>query len=194
LPIEDKIVQILDFVELKDSYAVYLEKIKSFSQLFPILKEEDKGKLQSELIRLKNMKIEFYRNSSQNLFHMWDLIEKQEKFEILPKLVRFAETLPTSSATIEQSFSNVKLLKTQLRNRLSEKSLKGLILVGQEFREKQDIEIGNEVITLYKKVRQEFISGKENVLKIESLAPEPPLEKVPESDLIKKFKHSLNSY
>jgi len=41
----------------------------------------------------------------------------------MPKIVRVAETLPTSSASLEQNFSIILLLKTDIRNSLSEESL-----------------------------------------------------------------------
>ena len=114
----------------------------------------------SEMGELKKGKIEHYRDSSINNLHFWDRLEKHENLKILAKLARLAETLPTSSATIEQSFSNVKLLKTDIRNRLNEASLEGLFLVGQEFREKNKLTVTPQMITLYRKVHEEFNAGK----------------------------------
>ena len=65
------------------------------------------------------------------------MLEREENFKVLSKLARLAQTLPTSSAPIEQSFSIIKLLKTDLRNSLTEESLEGLIFVGEEFRDKK---------------------------------------------------------
>ena len=83
------------------------------------------------------MKIEHYRDTSLNILYLWDCLEKHEHLSLFPHIARLAETLPTSSATIEQSFSNLKLLKTDLRNRQGESSLERLFFVGQEFREKE---------------------------------------------------------
>ena len=91
---------------------------------------------------------------------MWDKIERSERLSMIPKLARLAESLPTSSATIEQSFSNIKLIKTDLRNRLGELSLEGLILVGQEFRSEKKIIIEEPMLSLYKNVCSGFYKKK----------------------------------
>jgi len=81
-------------------------------------------------------------------------------------VVRFAEALPTSSATIEQSFSVIKLVKTDRRNRLQELSLEGLILIGQEFRIKSPESIINErIIELATPVIKRFIAKKKTIFK-----------------------------
>lgn len=65
---------------------------------------------------------------------MWDGIEHFEKLEVLPRIVRLAETLPTAPTTLEQLSLIINLIKTDLRNKLNEFSLEGFILIGQEFR------------------------------------------------------------
>jgi len=64
---------------------------------------------------------------------MWDRIERTEKQILVSKLVRITEPFTTPSATIKQSFSNIKLLKNDLRNRIDELNLEGLFLVGKQF-------------------------------------------------------------
>jgi len=103
------LIDILDFVELKDEFPVLKSKIKTFNNKFNIIKEEEKENLKSELVKLKDIKVEYYRNNSTSLLHMWDCIEKEEKLELLSKITKVAQTLPTSSASIEQSFSTLKL-------------------------------------------------------------------------------------
>jgi len=56
-----------------------------------------------------------------------------------------AQSLPTSSASIEQAFSIMKLLKTDKRNQLSNDTFEALILVNQEFKTKGEITINEEM-------------------------------------------------
>ena len=163
LPLENELVNDLDFVELKDTYVILKQKMKRLCDKFNLFQnEEEKVVFKNELLQLKNLRAEYYRETSQNTLNMWDRIEKMEKWTLIPKLVRIAESLPTSSATIEQSFSNIKLLKNDLRNRLSELSLEGLILVGQEFRNKQKIPINEKIIQLYQKCKENQSKKVEN--------------------------------
>ena len=41
----------------------------------------------------------------------------------LGKLAAIVEVLPVTTATVERTFSNIKLIKTRLRSRLSEETL-----------------------------------------------------------------------
>ena len=66
---------------------------------------------------------------------MWDKIQTQEKLILIPKLAYFAEALPTTSAGIEQSFSQIKLFKSDLRNRLNEATLEGSLYFSRVSRE-----------------------------------------------------------
>ena len=159
LPLENDMVEIIDFVELKDTYPSLKEKISKFCEKFDIIKEEMKSQFKQELIQLKGIlqsKILFYKETSIDTLHLWDLLEKEEKLEILPRIARIAETLPTSSAPVEQSFSIVKLLKTDIRNSLTEESLEGLMLVGEEFREKQYLNSSKEMLDRYNIVKADF--------------------------------------
>ena len=87
LPLEDEIVGLLDFVDLKDTYIVLKQKIKEFARRFKMIDEGNKAKFKEELVKLRDLKTEFYRETSINLHHMWDRIEKQENFTLIPKIV-----------------------------------------------------------------------------------------------------------
>jgi len=126
LPLDNSLIDIFDFVELKDNFMVLKEKIKQFNKKFNIIGEENMTKLKEELIKLKNTKIEFYRNSTNSLLHMWDRLEKEENLVFLPKIMKATQTLPTSSATIESRFPIIKLLKTSTWNKLSRSNLEGI--------------------------------------------------------------------
>jgi len=157
LPFEDKLVDILDFVSLKDPISVFKKKLLYFCDFFNLLTEEDKPVLQEELIKLKSAKISFYQDSSSSILHMWDRIKLKEKLNLIAKIVYYTESLPTTSAGLEQSFSQVKLMKTDLRNRLGEETLEGLMLISQEFGEKAGLEINEKVIELFIDVKKNLI-------------------------------------
>ena len=80
-------------------------------------------------MKLKSVKLDFYKNSSDGNLHFWDRKKDQENLSLIPKIIFFAETLPTTSAGIEQSFSLLKLFKTERRNQLQDSTLEGLIMV-----------------------------------------------------------------
>lgn len=153
LPFQNKLVESLDFVDLKDSLTVFKQKLTYFCDYFHLLTEEDKPLLLEELARLKNIKISHYQENSSSLLHMWDKIQTQEKLVLIPKLAYFAEALPTTSAGIEQSFSQIKLFKSDLRNRLSEATLEGLVFIFQEFQE-------NNTVCVSEKLMKSFVETK----------------------------------
>ena len=82
LPLGDDLVQWLDFVELKDIFPCLKKKIEKFCKEFNLAQEENEKKLKEELNKLKDLKIEYYRENSKNVLHMWDHIEAKEKLSI----------------------------------------------------------------------------------------------------------------
>ena len=80
-----------------------------------------------------------YRSLSFNVLHIWDQIQEREGLSLIPRIIRFAESLPTKSAEIEQNFSQTKLVKSDIRNRLHEATLEGIILISQEISDHQKI-------------------------------------------------------
>ena len=179
LPLEDNILEIIDFIELKEGFSLLKEKIYNFNEKFHIISENEKTLLKTELLNLKGLlpsKIQHYKNSSSSLLHMWDILEKEENFKILSKFARLAQTLPTSSAPIEQSFSVIKLLKTDLRNSLTEESLEGLILIGEEFRDRNQLLITEKLLSLYRNTKSSFIEKKHSRINLINIEPENGLE------------------
>ena len=71
----------------------------------------------------------------------------QSVFPGLTLLLKTYATIPVTTASVERSFSKLKLIKTQLRNRCGESRLSDLLLLSIE----RDIPIDyNEVIDIYK--------------------------------------------
>jgi len=134
----------------------FKRKFKEFSEYFNLIGEEEKALLQDELIKMKNVKVDYYRNTNSNDLQMWDKIRAQEDLKLIPKIIYFAESLPTTSAGVDQSFSLVKLIKSDIRNRLQETTLEGLIFVAQEYSETQIISIDSRIINLAIQLKKDY--------------------------------------
>ena len=130
-----------------------------FNKKFKIIQEPELPQLKEEIRRLAARKRYLYVNESKNILHTWDRIERDQtdnfKFVLLPKLAKAAQSLPTSSSDIEQSFSQMKLVKTLLRNSLKNESLEAILLIVQEFNKKK-IVISDEFVTLSKLVKDKI--------------------------------------
>ena len=73
-----------------------------------------------------------------------------------------AQTLPTSSSGVEQTFSGVKLIKTLLRNRLSADKVEAILLILQSYGGKKKIEISDKLVSLLKEVKGKFYQKKKS--------------------------------
>ena len=116
-PISDQVLDLATFIELRDGLAEIERKIKLFEEKFGIIKKEDKEEFYQELVKFNGRNMRFYMKDKKNLLHIWDHIE-EDGFHHISKTARIAQTLSTSSATIEQSFSIMKLIKSGKRNQL----------------------------------------------------------------------------
>ena len=75
-------------------------------------------------------------------------------FPSLTMLLKTYATIPVTTASVERSFSKLKLIKTVLRNRCGEKRLSDLMLLSIE----GDISIDqNKVIDIYKQMAKRRI-------------------------------------
>jgi len=151
-PLKKDLVQWLDFVELKgESYEIE-EKILKFNDLFGVIPKEQKPKLVDEIMRLLDLNLTRERAYAKNSsLYLWDLVQRTSDFELLPSVFGVAHALPTSSASVEQAFSFAKLVKTAIRNRLSEHTLQSILMICEEYKEVRNgetIEISNEMIGL----------------------------------------------
>jgi len=90
----------------------------------------------------------------KNSFHLWDIIQQSERFKYLPKVVSAAQTLPTSSSAIEQTFSVMGLFKNEKRSQLSPEGLEALLLLHQNYPFGKTFQVTNELIQKYKEVKQ----------------------------------------
>ena len=161
LPIDNVIVDALNFVSLPLNTQQMKRKIVIFNQEFKIFSEDLEDDLKLEVNELMKLNIDWARQIAQDsALRLWDLIESTynnedsqkaiiKKFPLLSKIFHHAHAIAVSSASIEQTFSLMKLLKSDLRNRLSERTLQSLILFCQEYKEKTKIIVTERLIDLF---------------------------------------------
>ena len=65
------------------------------------------------------------------------------------KLLNILLTLPVGTATVERSFRDMKMIKTRLRNRLSDDNLQHLMCVAIEGPELKDVDF-NAILEVFK--------------------------------------------
>ena len=130
LPLSDPIIETLDFVRLEGPFGEIKKKISDFNNLFGLY---EPGHLVSEFNCIQTLGIKVLRGDDEKSgLELWDYIE-EKGFPILADIARFAYTLPTTSANVEQTFSVTKLFKTTQRNRMSEETLEALLLIAEEY-------------------------------------------------------------
>ena len=124
LPLRDKIINILDFVSIPPMGREFKDKVLMFNREFNLVPPSEEQTLVAEINDLMTLNIAWVRIDSKGpSLKMWDIIEStyvklddnSKRFSMLPSIIRTAHTLPTSSSNIEQSFSFMKLLKSDLR-------------------------------------------------------------------------------
>jgi len=148
-------------------HGVFKEKVKSFNNLFQIIPQNQVPELIEEVQGLDFSKIAFYQenNLKSSSLKLWnDLknsLEEGQSLHCLSKILHFAHTLPTSSSDIEQSFSSLKFIKNVFRSNLLENTTQALLLIAQEY-ENKDIEISVEMVEGFKKIRKELSQRKSN--------------------------------
>lgn len=86
-----------------------------------------------------------------NLFLTWHLQSLYaEQYPCMTELTRIAATLPIGSASVERSFSQMKLIKNRLRSSLTNENLHWLVLIAMEGPDLLPADMIEEVIDLCK--------------------------------------------
>jgi len=164
LPLKDQVIQISDFVTLRGSNHQIEQKILNFNDTFNVFPKEQKPELIKEIMSLVNLDITKELDTAKlSSLYLWDLIERRSDFSYLPQIFRIAHSLPISSATVEQTFSVMKLMKTAIRNRLQESTLQSLLMIHQEFKDcskDSRISVSDEVIRLFSNAKDDLNSRK----------------------------------
>jgi len=122
------------------------------------LSEEISGLCDENLTLLK-------KDAKKSSIYLWDLIKQTSEqnengetiYQHLSKIFQMAHALPTSSAPVEQSFSCLKLVMSDLRSRLNEETAQALIMITEEFRNGK-FEINDEMLTMFEKNKNELIA------------------------------------
>lgn len=176
LPLENEIIDSLDFGHSISNFGELLEKILKFNSYFGIIGETDISELIEEIKTLSSRKASFYTENTNNLLEVWTNIEKDQnfnfEFKLLPLIFRAAQSLPITSSNVERAFSGIKLVKTLIRNKLSDLRLSSIYMIIEQYQDTKMFNINQEVLNLYEQVKSEFriqkhkrkakeISGKE---------------------------------
>ena len=97
--------------------------------------------------------------SMSSSLYLWDLVPNTTDFTYLSVIFLAAHSLPTSSAPVEQTFSSLKLIKSNLRNRLQENILQSLMMISEEFKSNNHenrIIVSNEMIEYFNRAHQDL--------------------------------------
>ena len=163
LPFKDEVINSVDFLELKDPFNILEQKIYKFNEIFMVV-TDDEIRLTTlpEVLRLKTKGglESFQYRSGDKLVDIWERIRISDQYPSLSKFAKLAQILPVSSFCVEQAFSIIKLFRTDQRNRLSENSLEGLILMHQEYHDKSEITISDEMVLLCKEIKENLNNRK----------------------------------
>jgi len=181
LPIDDKIVDTLDFVSLTQPLSVFKEKVLSFNDQFRIIPAEQIPELSDEINLIMNQDILWMKAlCKESSLYLWDMIQGTSssetgnlKYPLLNKVFKVAHSLPTSSACLEQTFSCLKLVKNNLRNKLHENTTQSLLLVIQRFKD-EEIVISDDMIMNYENMKI--------ILNVRKTRNRLLIEKVPEEN------------
>ena len=169
LPLEDKIIETFDFIQDINNYGDLLNKTLEFNNHFKILEDSQLPELKKEILKLTSQRRSKYEQGAANMIEVWDRIEDDVtngfQFTVLPKLVKMAQSLPTSSSDVEQTFSGIKLIKTLLRNRLSAEKIESILLIIQAYGGKKKIDIDKKLIELHEDLSKVFSEKKKSKIR-----------------------------
>ena len=95
------------------------------------------------------------KNTQEDLAsQLHELVTNETLISIFP-MASICLTIPIGTASVERSFSQMKMIKTRLTSRLGEKSLSNLMKIAIESPEKlSDSDLGNIVDIWYRKSRR----------------------------------------
>jgi len=135
------------------------KKILRFIDYFKIY-PNDKPLILEEISTLMKLDLtKEYQIAKGSSLYLWNLVERASNFKFLPEIFKLAHALPTGSASVEQCFSTMKLIKSQIRNRLQEATLEALLLIKEEFRnngKNNRIQVHQEVLNSYEKLKEDI--------------------------------------
>ena len=162
-PLEDKIIKTFDLVNLPIDKGEFKKKLIDFNRIFKV--SDDEQTIIKEVNELYKQNFQWARSNSS--LQLWAWIESTmnqedvrfkkpiEAFPNLATIIRTAHVMPTSSATVEQSFSTLKLTKSSLRSRLKEETAQCLMLMKQEYDPRKEVQITDRLLEIYTARKEE---------------------------------------
>lgn len=115
------------------------------------VKEEEKLKIELKVFHAT------FPSKNNSMMEMLDTLKENSGHLIFPVLVEMIKTyatLPVSTATVERSFSKLKIIKSKLRSLCREEKLSDLLLLAIE----RDIQVSHsEVINIFKDMATRWI-------------------------------------
>ncbi|XP_064120754.1 zinc finger MYM-type protein 1-like [Macrobrachium nipponense] len=125
------------------------EAFKSLQKLCQFYELEEVDKLRLELKIFFSSFPCLPQNTAATMLNLMKENNVQEILPLMLELLTIYATLPVTTATVERTFSKIKLVKTKLRSLSSEERLSDLLLLAVE----KDITINNsEVISIFKEM------------------------------------------
>ena len=154
LPLEEEIMNNVNFVQMKGPFSIFKKKILQFNKKFNIIKENQSSALSDEFNQLQAKTFNYFHqsNESNSLVALWDLVE-EHGYCLISSIAKAAMALPTSSSDVEQLFSLVKQVKTLTRSSLSVDNLEGILLLSQEYKERSSGIITEDLICLFNSLK-----------------------------------------
>ena len=145
------ILKAFHYMTVQDNWKepVNEEAFKSLQKLCQFYELEEVDKLQLELKIFYSSFPCHPQNTAASMLNLMKVNNTQEIFPLMLELLTIYATLPVTTATVERTFSKLKLVKTKLRSQCSEERLSDLLLLAIE----KDIKINNsEVINIFKEM------------------------------------------
>jgi len=167
LPYKDETIQALSFLSLDDEKDDIKAKIFEFNKVYNVIPSDEEDIISDEINDLFSLQVVWMRKEANgSSLNFWNLIEQtyhikdaktknaEHRFPCLSKIIRFAHAFAPSSANVEQCFSVLKLMKSELRNSLKEKTLESLILLHEEFKDDKPIQVPNRLIEIFDEMKR----------------------------------------
>ena len=154
LPLEEEVMNNLAFVEMRGPFSIFKNQMLQFNKRFNIIKEDQLSALTSEFNQLQAKTLNYFHqiNDNNSILALWDIVE-DHGYVLIPLIAKAAMILPTSSSNIEQLFSIFKQVKTLIRNSLNTDNLEAILLLSQEYKERNSRIITQELLHLFNSLK-----------------------------------------
>jgi len=151
LPLSDSYIDLFKVLR-PDAYdrECWLE----LSEKFPLfLSGNDYTTIIGELDLLEHFEFEKL-NNKDSLFQRWNKINEDIKIPVIATMAQTLLSIPISSASIERTFSQLRLIQNHLRTNLSDETLEACLLIHQN----DDLEITPKMVKALDEIHFHFHS------------------------------------